>query len=160
MITQEQNETLWKMIKGIKVAMLTSRDGEVLRSRPMHISQSDYSGKLWFFNRITSHKTTEMQADHAINVSFADAKDDTYVSLSGMANIVTDQAKIDELWNPMVAAWFPEGKDGDAVSLIEVTVNEAEYWDVERGAMRQLLEMARANIQSDMPDMGENKKFS
>ena len=37
------------MIKKIKVAMMTSWDGEAMHSRPMHGYQEEFEDKLYFF---------------------------------------------------------------------------------------------------------------
>ncbi len=41
---------LWKMVKHIKIAMLTTQESDgSLRSRPMHSLQVDDDGDIWFF---------------------------------------------------------------------------------------------------------------
>lgn len=159
MNSEEQN-FLWEKIKSIKVGMLTSRDGAILRSRPMYLAQNEFSGTLWFFTRADSHKTMEVDAQSDVNISFMDIDSDEYVSVSGAARLSQDQKKIDALWNPMVAAWFPEGKDSTSVMLLEVKITSAEIWDAQEGKMTQMLEMFKANFKKSTPDLGENVKLS
>ena len=52
---------LWSMIKDIRVAMMTSWDGEEMHSRPMHGHQKEFSGKLYFFTKLASGKTDEIR---------------------------------------------------------------------------------------------------
>lgn len=160
MLTDTEYKQLWDEIKGIKIAMMTSEDGTVLRSRPMYLVQDDFDGVLWFFSRRDSHKTVEFVRNPRVNLSFADIKKDCYVSISGSARILTDQAKVDELWNPMLDAWFPEGKDSPEVTLLAIEVKEAEIWDTKASKMRQLFEMVKAKVTDTRPDLGENRKIS
>lgn len=156
----EQQDYLWRKIKGIKVGMLTSRDGAMLRSRPMYLTQKEFAGSLWFFSHADSHKTEEVNALSDVNVSFMDIDADEYVSVSGEARLVKDQAIINDLWNPMVAAWFPEGKDSGSVLLLEVEVRAAEVWDAHEGKMKQMIDVMKAKAKHRTPDIGENVKLS
>ena len=71
------------MIKDIKVAMLTSWDGEEMHSRPMHGHQEEFGGKLYFFTKLDSGKTQEIGHYDKINLAYADVGSNTYVSISG-----------------------------------------------------------------------------
>lgn len=151
---------VWRYIKDIKVAMLTSHDNGQLRARPMMLSQDKFDGTLWFFSRRNSHKTGEVTADPAVNLSFVEPKNDIYLSISGTARVVRDQQLIDRLWNQMVAAWFPEGKDSPEVVLLEVEVQAAEVWDSHESVMKQLYDMVRARIKDEKPDMGTHHRYN
>lgn len=161
MISAEQKADIWGKIKKIKVAMMTSQDGSLLRSRPMYLVQKDFEdGKLWFFNDEHSHKTVEVESHSEVNLSFADIDEDCYVSLSGSARVVDDQTKINQLWNPMLDVWFPQGKDAPEVGLLEIDITQAEYWDTTAGKMRQVYEMTKAKFGDHRPDIGEHRRFS
>ena len=69
----DTNDTakLWDMIKTIEIAMMVTEDGDHLRSRPMAVSQKEFDGKLWFFTRASSHKVTEVEQDHRVNLAYA-----------------------------------------------------------------------------------------
>src|SRR5690242_20494485 len=108
----EAVEKLAKLIKGIKIAMLTTTcDDGTMRSRPMATQRTPFDGELWFFTDDESPKVAEIRKDQHVNVSYADADSNTYVSVSGRAMLVKDRAKAKELWNPLYKAWFPEGLD-------------------------------------------------
>lgn len=156
----EQQNYLWEKIRKIKVGMMTSRDGEVLRSRPMYLTQKTFDGTLWFFTHAESHKAMEVGAQSDVNISFMDIDADEYVSVSGSASLSQEQSVVDELWNPMVAAWFPEGKESKSVMLLKIQVKSAEVWDSQEGKMKQMFDMLKANMTRDTPDMGNNVKLS
>lgn len=160
MSSPEHKQKIWKMINDIKVGMLVTLDGDMPRARPMHLVQDEYDGKLWFFTRRSAEKVLEAQLDSDVCLSFSDQEEGVYVSLSGKARLIRDQALIDKYWNPFVGAWFPEGKDDPDVALLEIKVELGEHWRAKKSKTFQLYEIAKANIKKDAtPDMGENEKF-
>lgn len=164
-MNNDQKENLNKLIdkiKGIRFAMMTTMDEDgSLRSRPMATQESKEEGVLWFFTGYESAKSFEiLKNDAHVNLSYADPDNNVYVSVSGRANILKDQAKIDELWTPFMKAWFPEGKDDKNIGLIKVTIDKAEYWDSPSSTMVNLYGMAKAALTGERPDMGENKKIN
>ena len=96
---------LHDMVKDIRFAMLTTveEDGS-LRSRPMATQEFEFDGDLWFFTSADATKVNEVQHEHHINVSYAEPKNQKYVSVSGTAQLIRDKSKIEELWNPLFKA--------------------------------------------------------
>ena len=155
----ESIEKLKKMIEGIDFCMLTTLDGGDLRSRPMSTQQFEFDGNLWFFTSDDTHKISELQADNRVNVAYAKPGDSTYVSVSGKAEVVKDKAKIDELWSPILTAWFPKGKDDPSLCLLKIPVEKAEYWESPSGTVVQLFGFVKALVTGQEADWGENKKI-
>lgn len=90
--------------------MLTTVDDTgALVSRPMGVQDVELDGDLWFFTTLDSHKVAEIRAGPPANASFAGSS--SWLSVSGTAEVVQDRARIDELWNPVAEAWFPDGPD-------------------------------------------------
>lgn len=151
---------LREMIKDIKFAMMTSVDDHgSLHSRPMTTQQSEFDGDLWFFTDKSTPKVDEIAREHRVNVSYADPSDDRYVSVSGMAEVVEDRAKMKELWNPAYKAWFPDGLEDPDLVLLKVSVQEAEYWDSPKSGMVKLFGFAKAIVTGQTYDAGENRKL-
>ena len=150
----DEREKVWSMIRGIEVAMLTSEDGGVLRSRPMVAMQNGFSGTLWFFTRVDSHKVNEVQHDSQVGVSYADPKRQNYVSLSGTARLVLDRGEIDEHWAESLRVWFPKGKDDPQIALLRVDVSQAEYWDAPSSTMLHIYGYAKARLTGEPPHPG------
>jgi general stress protein 26 len=154
----EAQAKLWSMIKDIKVAMMTSWDGEEMHSRPMHGYQEEFEGKLYFFTKLASGKTSEIGRHDKLNLAYADTKENTYVSVAGRGKISTDREQMRQFWSPMASAWFPQGLDDPDLALIEVEAGSAQYWDSTSSSMRYLWQVASANLTGRQPDMGENAK--
>jgi general stress protein 26 len=155
---QEAEAKVWRMIQDIRTGMMTTQDEALLRARPMHGHAEPEQRTIWFFTRAESAKTDEIEREHAVCVAYADPAHQRYVSISGRAAVVRDRAKIEALWNPFVAAWFPDGKDDPHLALIKVAPEQAEYWDSPASKMVQLWRLAKAKAERRPPELGRNEK--
>ena len=157
---QEAIKKLNDLIKTVRVAMLTTIDWGVLRSRPMQTQEFDFDGELWFFTSSETHKTEEIEKDRRVNVSYAAPDSNTYVSVSGTAEIVHNRAKIEELWNPLHKAWFPEGLEDPNLVLLKVKVEQAEYWDSPSSTIVQVVGFVQALVTGERADGGDHGKVN
>ena len=161
--TQTDNlEKLRDMIKDIDFCMLTTIDenGDP-HSRPMSSNgQIDPDGDLWFFTGLSSHKVNEIANSPKVNVSFADPKNQRYISITGRAQLVRDRNKIEELWKPEFKIWFPDGVDTPDIALLKVNVEKAEYWDSPSSKIVQAFSFVKALVTGTEMQGGENKKLN
>lgn len=154
---------LWDLIKDIKLGMFTARHGDGhLHSRPMTTvnGRGDRAGVLWFFMARNSEPAIDIVREPEVNVAYADPGSDAYVSVSGPARIVDDLVKKKALWSPAAQAWFPDGVNDSNLTLVAVTIEQAEYWDVDSNKAVKLYEMAKAAITGTRPDIGEHAKMN
>jgi general stress protein 26 len=118
-IEQQRNEDMDKLAKLVAssgTGMLTTiGDDGKMSSRPMMPLQMDANGSIWFF----THR---------------ESKDDTFIALSGSSELLRDQSKIDELWNPIVRTWFKDKNDPE-LALLRVDVDGGEYWNSSSSSM-------------------------
>ena len=157
---QESIEKIRELTHGIDFCMLTTIDSGHLRSRPMSTQEMDLDGELWFFTSDDTHKVTEIEKDNRVNLAYSKPDDNVYLSISGRAEVVKDRAKIEELWSPVLKAWFPEGKDDPTLCLLKVSVEQAEYWDAPNSKIVQLFGMVKAIATGQEADYGENRKMN
>lgn len=151
---------LAELIEDIEIAMLTTAEEDgTLRSRPMATQKEPFDGELWFFTQASAPKVDEIEADRHVNLSYAQPKDQRYVSVSGTAQLVRDKAKAKQFWNPVLKAWFPDGLDDPDLALLRVRVSEAEYWDAKSAKLVQLAGLAKALITRQEYHPGENEKL-
>ena len=154
---EEAVQKLGTLIKEVKFAMLTTQTPEGnLHSRPMATQQVEFDGVLWFLTSISSTKINEVQQHHEVNVAYADASADKYISVAGTAEVLRDREKLDELWSPFHKAWFPKGKEDPDIALMKVTVSSAEYWNVPDSKMVQLVGFAKAALTGKRYHPGEH----
>ena len=152
-------DKLKELVEGIDFCMLTTLDGGHLRSRPMSTQELEFGGDLWFFTSDESHKVEELSKDDRVNVAYSKPENNTYLSISGRGEISKDRAKIEELWNPIHKAWFPEGLDDPRLCLLKVSVEQAEYWDAPSSKIVQLFGFVKALATGQEADYGENEKI-
>lgn len=154
-------QKLASLIKNMDIGMLTTREDDgTLRSRPMSTNGNvEFDGDIWFFTYGNSHKVLEAQHNPQVGVSFSDLKGQTYVSLSGTAEIVRDKAKITELWEPALKAWFPKGVDEPDIALLKVAAHKAEYWDAPSSFIAHAISLAKVLTTGEPASIGDNQKL-
>jgi general stress protein 26 len=115
-VEQGSIETLRKMIKDVKYAVLTtaSPDG-TLHSRPLTALEWEFDGIAWFLVARDSRLATEVSAIPEVNLAYASPEDDTFVSLAGRAQVLQDPARARALWNRWAEMFFPGGPDSPEV---------------------------------------------
>src|SRR5437764_7108515 len=87
-------DRVWELMKKIGFAMLVTRDGEKLRARPMSAYLERDSNAILFLSDARRHKDAEIARNPNVNLSFADAGSQKYVSITGTAQVSNDRAKI------------------------------------------------------------------
>jgi general stress protein 26 len=112
-----------------------------LSSRPMATQKVDEDGSLWFMS-------------DKVQLFYSNQSNSEYLSIFGEAEILFDKDLVDEMWKPIAKAWFTEGKDDPAISLIKVTPREGYYWDTKNNKMVALIKIAAAVVTGKIMDDG------
>jgi general stress protein 26 len=148
------------LITDIDFCMLTTLDDDgCLHSRPMSVNgRVEANGDLWFFTYGSSHKVSEVNHNHQVNVSFSAPDKQCYVSLCGTAELVTDRTKMQERWKPELKAWFPQELDEPDIALLKVTATSAEYWDAPASWVAKTVGFVKAAISGDRENSTQNAK--
>lgn len=155
MTREEGMKKLIDLMKDVKFGMLTTvAEDSNLHSRPMTLQESEFDGILWFFTGLANTLAHEVVENPRVNVSFA--SDDNFVSVSGTAVLVNNEAKKKELWNPLYGVWFPEGVDDPNLVLLKVKAERAEYWD-SHGRVTSLFGMIASMVTGKKIALGEHQ---
>jgi general stress protein 26 len=156
---QDRREKVRELVKDARIGMLTTMttDGRHV-SRPMALQDVEFDGDLWFFAYADSDLARQIAVHPQVNVAFSDAKQHSWTSMSGAAQVVHDDAKARELWSPLYKAWFPDGLETPGLALIKVHAESAEYWEAAHSSrVITLLGYAKAAVTGNAPDPGENE---
>lgn len=148
----------WELMEKIGFAMLVTQDGGKLRSRPMSAYVDRKADAVYFLTDARQHKDDEIQQNPNVNLAFADASDQKYVSVSGTAAVSNDRAKIKELFTTTAKAWWDNADDPN-IRVLKFSPEEAEYWD-SPGTVISYVKMATAAITGSRPDIGTNRKVA
>jgi len=154
----ENVDRVWELMKQIGFAMLVTHDGEKMRARPMSAYLERESNAIFFLTDARRHKDEEIASNPNVNVSFADAGEQKYVSVAGTAQISNDRARIRQLFSTPARAWWDSAEDPN-IRLIRVTPDDAEFWDTP-GSVISYVKMAAAAMTGSRPDLGENRKVT
>lgn len=157
----KDHEVLWDLIKDTKFCMLSHRHGDgSLHSHPLTTQNKalDEGNTLYFFVSKATELGQRLRLDGNVNLSYANPKDDTWVSISGTATILEDAGKKKELFGTIDKAWF-DGPDDPKLELVAVRINEAEYWNIKESKLLQLLKMGAAAATGNRPNMGEHAEL-
>jgi general stress protein 26 len=149
--TDGQTNRFWSRLSKSRTGMLMVQD----RHLPMsHYADQDNS-TIWFL----SAKDTPMAEAAAKGeiTSYIVSNDEAgiYADIKGALTIQDNPEKIDELWGPIAASWYDEGRDDPDIRLLKFDITRAEAWTTD-GTLKFLYETVRANITEEKPDVGEN----
>lgn len=156
-MNDDARQKVTDLLKKARIGMLTTMtaDGKH-QSRPMGLQEAEFDGDLWFFAYDSSNKIKDIAVNPNVNVAISESGN-TWISLTGTAEHVNDRAKAEELWNPLLKAWFKDGLDTEGLTLIKVHADSAEYWDSPNSGVVQLFGMAKAAITGEQAKGGENE---
>lgn len=153
----ESLKYLQDKVKEVKTAMLTTYSAEKgFSSRPMGTADIDDNGDIWFFTNEYSPKVSEISVENTVSLTYSDVANHTYLSIVAEASVVDDKAKMKELWNPFIQAFFPEGIDDPKLTLLKVSPTDAEYWDSSSSSMVVLFNMLKAVVTGKQYDEGKH----
>src|SRR5438045_4561889 len=96
--TARDIDRVWGLMTKIGFAMLVTKDGSKLRARPMTAYPERNENAIYFLTDAGRHKDEEIAQNPDINLSFADASDQKYVSVTGTAVVSNDRARIKQLF--------------------------------------------------------------
>jgi general stress protein 26 len=156
-------DKLYDLIDDIETAMFTTRRSDgLLVSRPMATQARVAGADLWFVTANGSPKLDEIRSDTHVNLAYFKNRTKEWISVSGLARIVSDRAKIRELYRPDWRAWFGDegGKnDGSAddprIVLIGVDVKLAMYLEVNKPMPVVIFDVIKGLVTGNRPDVGE-----
>ena len=151
-------ERAWTLMEKIGFAMLVTLDGEKLRARPMRAYVRPHENAVYFLADARRHKDEEIARNPGINLSFANASDQKYVSVTGTAAVSNDRAKIKQLFSTPAKAWWDSADDPN-IRVLKIAPEDAEFWDTP-GSVISYVKMATAAMTGSRPEIGNNRKVS
>lgn len=133
------------LVESVNICMFTTIDDcNNIFSRPMSTVKIDEEGNAWFFTNEYSEKIQEVSRDNTVTLIYAHPGKNVYVSVKGSCTIIVNKKQIQELWNPLLKAWFPLGIDDPKLCLIKVTTEDAHYWNSHSSKMVVYFKMLKA----------------
>ena len=151
-MADSDSDRVWELMEKISICMLTTHDGERLRSRPMAAFVRRDDNAIYFLGDAKHHKDEEIDRNPNVGLAFADGQ--KFVSVTGHASVSNDRGKIRELWGPSAKAWW-DSPDDPNIRLLTVTPETAELWDSPNKAIAFSAMLVSA-VTGAKPKMGDN----
>lgn len=154
MLETNEIDTTWRLMEKIMLCMLVTHDGEgdELRARPMSPMVRRNEHAIYFLTDARKEKDDEIEHNNSVCLTFADPSSQKYVSVSGIATLSRDKAKIADLWTPAAKIWWDNENDPN-IRILKVTPSKAQFWDGP-GALVVYAKMAVAALTGAKPDLG------
>ena len=156
--TANDIQRVWDIMKKIGFAMLVTCDGNKLRARPMSAYLDRDEDTIIFRTDARRHKDKEIARDPHVNLSFADAGSQKYLSLTGAAALSNDREKIRQLFSTPAKARWDSAEDPN-IRVLKISPDDAKFWD-SPGSVVSYLKMAAAAVTGTRPNLGDNRKVA
>lgn len=129
--TQKIEDAFWKSLRSDMTVMLVLCEAAEDRSRPMtaQIDGDEDKGPIYFFGGKDSSLYQKLGMSSAkAEFTHVPKGHDLFAAVEGDLSICHDNAVLERLWNPFVAAWYPGGKDDANLVLFKMDVGDAKVW--------------------------------
>lgn len=150
----EAEKEFWKHLKDSNTGML-GIDEPGNHAQPMTAYREEETGTIWFFTRDDTDLARDVAAGGKKGMFSYGSKDQhVWACFHGTMSLTRDQSVIDKHWNPILAAWYPDGKDDPHLTLIKFDGDDGRVWVSKKSAAGFFFEIAKANLTKTLPDAG------
>ena len=146
----DEQQKLIDLMEDMPIAMMTTYGTSGPRSVPMARQQVEPSAELWFITARDTAHVDDIRGNPQVSITFSSR--DSWVAMTGRAEVVDDQAKLEELWNTFAEAWMPGGPEDPNAALIKVDVEHGEYWDTPGSKAASLISFVKAKVTGETFD--------
>ena len=152
----EAEKEFWDHLKKSNTGML-GLDQPGYHAQPMTAFREEETGTIWFFTR----DDTDLARDAAVGggqsamFHYGSKDQNVWACIHGNLSVHgQDRAIIDRYWNPILAAWYPDGKDDPHLTILQFDADDGRIWVNEGGFFKFFYEIAKANVTKTLPDAG------
>jgi general stress protein 26 len=164
----DELELFYEKVEDLEVAMMTTirADGH-LESRAMATQKRAAGADLWFVSARDTAKVRDLERDPHLNLAYYKDRTREWISVSGLAALTDDRAKIRELYEPDWKIWFSdEGDERHGTSddprlvLIGVQIHSAVFLELNKPQPVVLFELVKGFVSGDTPELGETHRVA
>lgn len=153
--TQEAQTQFWDQLDSGHICMLWIPETDQ-HPQPMTFFADQDNSAIWFITASDTDLAGALASTKPARMTFNAKRQDYQCSIAGDLTIVQDEAKLDELWNLAVAAWFDGGRDDPKVRLLRFDPKEAAMWATDGNSVMVGLKLLKAGVErgTGAPDIG------
>jgi general stress protein 26 len=145
--TEDDIATLADLLDDFPLTMIVTLDDDghpVSQPYAMQQQHHPFDGDLWFLVSAESSTAQRLAAHQVVNLAFS--SNDSWVSLTGHAELTTEQSYIDAMWDQSVEAWFPGGRTDPNIRALIVHTDSAEYWDTPGSTIATVFSFVKSKV--------------
>jgi general stress protein 26 len=147
--------SLLDKLEDVRAGML-GVEGARGHMRPMTHYVDEDAATIHFLTSRQSQLAREAGEGATAHYCVVDDDDGFYACIMGTLSPNANEALIDQIWNPVAAAWFT-GRDDPDLLLLSMPMREAEVWTSTDSTLHFGFEIARANFDPGrIPDVGNH----
>ncbi|SDX13301.1 pyridoxamine 5'-phosphate oxidase family protein [Litoreibacter albidus] len=147
---------LFDQLDDIRAGML-GVEGSGQHMQPMtHYFDRD-TGELWFITSTDTDLVRAVGQGSTAHFCVQSTSQDYYACLSGPIHQSQDEAKLDEIWTAVAAAFFEDGREDKKICLLHMPLREAAIWSSPGNPLMFGFEVLRANMGDGTADAGTHK---
>jgi general stress protein 26 len=153
-VSVNPRQAVFDVLDGVRAGML-GLTGGAEGFRPMtHFADAD-SGLIWFISSTDTLFVQSLGMGEDADYVVISQDHDVHVSLRGKLYHLHNDAKLDELWSPLVSAWFEGGRDDPKIALLRFDPEVGDVWASSTSTLKFGFEVIRANLDPEhQPDIG------
>jgi general stress protein 26 len=153
-VSADPRGAVFDVLDNVRAGMLgLSGGGEGFQ--PMTHFPDAESGLIWFISSTDTGLVQSLGMGEDAEYVVISEDHDVHVSLRGKLYQLHDDAKLDALWNPVIAAWFDGGRDDPHLALLRFDPEVADVWASSASTLKFGFEIIRANLDpTHQPDIG------
>ncbi len=111
--------------------------------------------RIYFFTKSDTDLAREVGAGAEGQLAVVGKDHDYHACVRGRLTPTRSREVIDRFWNPVVSAWFEEGKDDPRLVVLEFAPHAGEVWGSTGSTLKFGWEIARANVSAQHePEVG------
>jgi len=151
----EHEAMLWKELTKRNTVMLGLTGKPMAHMQPMTAFRDDTSRSVFFFAR-ADNDLAKRAGDGGEAMMCLQSKDDSFIAcVGGELSVTRDPERVERFWNPVVAAWYPQGKTDPDLIFLRLDPMDAQLWIADGNPIKFGWEIAKANLGKRLPDIGE-----
>jgi general stress protein 26 len=149
----EAEVEFWRHLSKSNTGML-GLDQPGYHSQPMTAFRDEETDTIWFFTRNDTDLAKDAKGGKPAMFTYMAKDQHVFACIHGSLSQELDREKVERWWNPVVAAWYPEGKEDPHLTMLKFTPGDGRIWVSEKGVFGFAYEILKANITHTTPDSG------
>ena len=153
-VATDPRGAVFDALGGVRAGMLgLTAGGDGMQ--PMTHFPDEASGSIWFISSTDTALVQSLGMGEDADYVVISEDHDLHASIRGKLHQLHDDAKLDELWNPVVAAWFEGGRQDPRVALLRFDPEVAAIWASSPSSLKFGFEIIRSTLDpGHQPDLG------